>query len=62
MLLPRLHWRHRDRCAIATDDGSKKALAFIAREEAVDVTGWFGGYNFQWRGPAEQRRVRRSNH
>ena len=30
------------------DGGAQACPAFIAIGEAVDVTGWLGGYNFQW--------------
>jgi predicted flavoprotein YhiN len=39
---------------IATDGLSSKTMearkvrGFFAIGEAVDVTGWLGGYNFQW--------------
>ncbi len=37
---------------------AKRVPGLYAVGEAVDVTGWLGGYNFQWAGPAALRRVR----
>ena len=30
------------------DDGGEEGPGLFAIGEAVDVTGWLGGYNFQW--------------
>jgi predicted Rossmann fold flavoprotein len=38
---------------------TKKVPGLFVIGEAVDVTGWLGGYNFQWAGRAAGRRERR---
>ena len=40
--------RNRHRRPLLADDGGRKVPGLYAIGEAVDVTGWLGGYNFQW--------------
>jgi predicted flavoprotein YhiN len=40
--------RHQHRRAVVPNDGGARGPGLYAIGEAVDVTGWLGGYNFQW--------------
>ena len=40
--------RHRHARPVVTNHASHKVPGLFAIGEAVDVTGWLGGYNFQW--------------
>ena len=45
---PKSPWAESTPAALLEDDGSQRVPGLYFIGEVVDVTGWLGGYNFQW--------------